>query len=141
MTVTTNDTDSDSDGTVDAATVDLDPSTPGQQTTIVVVSQGTFTTNGAGHVTFTPQSGFVGVSTVTYTVNDNDGATSNAANISVTVNNPPTALADSALTQLDTAVSFSVTDNDSDTGGHDNPTVVGFELDRGGCSGWTASQR
>src|SRR5262245_1589440 len=42
-----------------------------------------------GTITFTPASGFAGSDSFTYTVSDDDGATSSAAAVSVTVNAPP----------------------------------------------------
>jgi CshA-type fibril repeat protein len=82
--VTTNDTDVD--GTIDVATVDLDPATAGIQTTFTVASEGTYTVDNLGVVTFTPVANFNGTATpVNYTVNDNRGATSNISTINVTV--------------------------------------------------------
>ncbi|EYB66988.1 hypothetical protein DEIPH_ctg055orf0018 [Deinococcus phoenicis] len=74
-----------SPGTVNAATVDLDPSTSGIQTTRTVAGQGTYTVNASGVVTFTPVSGFTGTTAIPYTVQDNDGLTSNPATLTVTV--------------------------------------------------------
>ncbi len=119
--------DSDSDGTIDISTVDLDPVTPGQQTTVTVVGQGSFTKDPSGIVTFTPEFNFTGPSVITYTVNDNNGATSNAANIAVTVNAPPVAVDDSALTQLNTNVTIDVTSNDSDTDGNIDTATVDLD--------------
>ena len=115
LAATANDTDSD--GTIDAATVDLDPATPGQQTTFVVAGEGTFADDGVGNITFTPQAGFTGTSAITYTVNDNDGGISNTATISVRVNAPPMAVNDSAVTPVNIPVTLSVTANDSDSDG------------------------
>lgn len=76
--------DSDPDGTIDVATVDLDPSTSGIQTTLTN-SDGTYTVDGLGNVIFAPN---VSLSTnptpIPYTVNDNDGLTSNTATLTVT---------------------------------------------------------
>lgn len=84
LNVTTN--DSDTDGTINSATVDLDPVTEGIQTSFVVSGQGTYTVNSSGVVTFTPVSGFYGISVIEYTVNDNEGSASNNATITITVN-------------------------------------------------------
>jgi len=117
--VTTNDTDID--GTVDVATVDLDPATAGRQTTFTVAGQGTYTVDNLGIVTFTPVANYNGTATpINYTVNDNSGATSNIATITVTVtsvNDPPVANPDTKTTNEDTAVSFNVTANDTDVDG------------------------
>ncbi|MBS7229463.1 tandem-95 repeat protein, partial [Flavobacterium psychroterrae] len=119
INVTTN--DSDVDGTIDVATVDLDPATPGIQTTFTVTGQGTYTVNNLGVVTFTPVLNYNGTATpINYTVNDNNGAVSNIATISITVtsvNDNPVANSDTATTNEDTAVTINVTTNDSDVDG------------------------
>ena len=79
---------SDDDGTIDVATVDLDPVTDGQQTTFTIDEQGEFTTDREGNVTFTPETGFTGDSTIPYTVKDDLGTTSEPASITVTVEDP-----------------------------------------------------
>ena len=85
--------DYDLDGTIDVGTVDLNPSIPGIQTTFTVAGQGTYSVNSSGVVTFTPTADFYGTTTpVSYTVNDNSGATSNIATITtivIHVNHPP----------------------------------------------------
>ncbi|WP_123912131.1 choice-of-anchor L domain-containing protein, partial [Flavobacterium sp. AJR] len=92
IAVTTNDTDPD--GTINVATVDLDPLTPGIQATFTVADEGTYTVDASGIVTFTPLTTFSGVASLNYVVNDNDGFTSNEATITVTVKTkPPTASA------------------------------------------------
>lgn len=113
VNVVANDTD---DGTINAATVDLDPSTAGIQTSFSNAS-GSFTVNASGVVTYTPAVNFNGDAIITYTVNDNNGATSNAATITISVsgvNSPPLAADDAVTTNEDQAVSFNVLTNDSD---------------------------
>ena len=91
--VVSSDTDPHGGGAIQVNTVDLDPSTPGRQTTFVVLGEGTWTVDNAGIVTFTPDTGFVGQTTpINYTVQDNytqDGlslpATSNIASLVVNV--------------------------------------------------------
>ncbi|MDE5115864.1 MAG: Ig-like domain-containing protein, partial [Trichodesmium sp. St2_bin2_1] len=82
------DNDTDTDGTLDLTTVDLNPSTPGtQETTKTVPGEGTYTVDNAGNLTFTPEDDFLGTATpITYTVKDNKGGVSNLGEISVTVN-------------------------------------------------------
>ena len=75
---------------IDPATVDLDPATPGIQNTFAVAGQGSYTTVGAaaGSVIFTPVAGFTGTVSIPYTVNNTSGITSNVANLTVTVRQP-----------------------------------------------------
>ena len=76
FSVTANDVDPD--GTIDLTSVVI---TTGPNTTF----GGTVTNNGNGTVTFNPRRGFRGTDTFQYTVNDNDGATSNVATVRVNV--------------------------------------------------------
>ena len=78
--------DTDIDGTINVATIDLDPLTAGIQTTFTIAGQGTFTANSDGTVTFDPIAGFVGTTTpLNYVIQDNQGGISNTATITVTV--------------------------------------------------------
>ncbi|MCI4443282.1 MAG: gliding motility-associated C-terminal domain-containing protein, partial [Lentimicrobium sp.] len=91
VSVASNDTDTD--GTINPATIDLNPLLAGQQTTLTVAGEGTYTANANGTVTFDPLPSFSGTTTpVNYTIQDNQGGVSNTATISVTVgacvNNP-----------------------------------------------------
>jgi gliding motility-associated-like protein len=120
--------DNDNDGTIDAATVDLNPSLSGIQTTFTN-TQGTWAVT-AGVMTFTPNGNFTGTANITYTVNDNSGATSNAANITVNVvpvNDAPIANNDSASTAEDAQVSLNITNNDSDTDGTINVNTIDLD--------------
>lgn len=130
--VTANDRDPDPNGVIVLATVDLDPSTPERQTVAVVPGQGRFVGDDAGNVAFTPEPGFTGVATSTYTVEDDRGSRSNVATIAVTVttvveNIPPVAVDDRATTDQDTPVTFSVTANDSDADGTVVPATVDLQ--------------
>jgi mannan endo-1,4-beta-mannosidase len=77
-------------GKVKVSTLDLDPATPGQQTTVTIAA-GTFALNADGSVTFTPAAGFHGKAMISYTVRDGFGTVSNTATITVTVKPDPTA--------------------------------------------------
>lgn len=66
--------DSDSDGTLDPATVNVSSA-----------SNGTVVVNVDGSITYTPNSNFSGTETLTYQVKDNDGAPSNSATVTITV--------------------------------------------------------
>ena len=92
FSVTANDVDGD--GSINVATVNLDPSnTTTRQTKFIVKDKGTFTVDNSGNVTFTPDPGFTGTVSIPYTVRDNSDALSNPGTISVTVQSPPTDLA------------------------------------------------
>ena len=112
--INTNDTDVD--GTVIVGTIDLDPTTPGQQTTFTN-AQGTWTLNTlTGDITFTPVLNYNGTASTPYTIEDNSGAISNQALITITVipvNDSP------------------VVDNDVNATTEDNSTVGGDLTDAG----------
>ena len=67
--------DTDVDGTVVASTVAI----------VNGPSNGNVVNNGDGTVTYTPDADFNGSDTYTYTAQDNDGATSNEAEVTITV--------------------------------------------------------
>ncbi len=111
--------DTDADGTIDPATVDLNTTTAGIQNNNTTTA-GTFVVNASGVVTFTPTGTFSGTATLGYRVNDNSGGTSNTATISITVssvNDPPAANNDAATTNEDVAVTLNVVANDTDEDG------------------------
>jgi len=96
---------------------------PGDVATITGV--GTILINDDGTYTFTPDLNYNGpVPTVTYTITDGNGGFASAdLNITVTpVNDPPVAVDDNFVTNEDTAISGSVTGNDSDPDGNLNPS-------------------
>ncbi|MFO1351260.1 MAG: tandem-95 repeat protein [Gammaproteobacteria bacterium] len=101
--------------TIDPATIDLDPATPGMQASVTVPGQGQFITSPSGVVTFIPAPGFVGVASVPYGVNDSLGQSSNPATFTVTVNPPlpVTAANDAASTPFNTPVTIAALVNDS----------------------------
>jgi large repetitive protein len=115
FSVTANDNDANGNTTINLASIDLDPATPGQQTSITVAGEGTFTADHLGNVTFTPLSGFTGISVVTYTIQDEVAQVSNAANIAV--NTGPLAINDVAFGIPNTPTVFNVVANDFDANG------------------------
>ncbi len=122
--------DTDTDGTINPASIDLDPTTPlTNETTFTVPGEGTYTANPDGTVTFDPLPTFSGTTTpVNYTIEDNDGANSNIATLTVTVaNNPPTADNDSASTPSDTNVNLLASTGDTDTDGTINPASIDLD--------------
>ena len=74
--------DSDPDGSITA--IDLNPNEPGLQNTYSD-GQGIFSVDNDGNLIFTPNSTFTGVATLSYQVIDNNGETSNNANVNITV--------------------------------------------------------
>ena len=134
VTITILSNDSDVDGSLVPTSVDLDPSTPGTQTTYTVPGQGTFTVNPSGVVTFTPVLNFNGTTTpIPYSVCDNGTplpAQCAQATITVTVNpvnDPPVAVNDVATTPEESPVTFSVTGNDTDVDGAINPATLDLD--------------
>lgn len=91
------DNDTDSDGTLDIGSLAI-ASQP---------SNGTVIVNDDGTVTYTPNSGFAGADSFTYTVKDNQGAVSNVATVSIEVNN---------LTPVITEITGDTNLNEGDTG-------------------------
>ena len=101
------DNDSDVDGTLETATV----------TVVTLPASGSLSTPdpATGIVTYTPDPGFNGTDTFTYTVNDNNDATSNIATVKVTVSDqtPPnkTSITTTFQTIHDAYVKLSSPDN------------------------------
>ncbi|MCK5827991.1 tandem-95 repeat protein, partial [Candidatus Bipolaricaulota bacterium] len=104
------DNDSDPDGSLDSSSVSItrDP------------SHGTIDVDPAtGVVTYFPANGSCGSDSFSYTVDDNEGATSNEATVSVEVacNESPEANNDVATTDENTAIEINVASNDDDSDG------------------------
>ncbi|MGC3979510.1 MAG: Ig-like domain-containing protein [Paludibacteraceae bacterium] len=74
-----------SPATINASSVDLDPNTSGIQNTLNT-SNGSWSVNSSGVVTFTPIADYYGKDSINYTINDSNGYLSNPAKIVVTVN-------------------------------------------------------
>jgi uncharacterized repeat protein (TIGR01451 family) len=109
--------------TLDPSSVDLDPTTPGQQTTLTVSGEGVWTVDSSGEVIFTPESGyFLDPTPITYTIADDQGNLSNVATI--TVDYVPVASDDvSTGHPASTPVTIPVLANDT-TGDAVDPTTV-----------------
>jgi len=112
--------DVDIDGTINAATVDLDPSTPAEDKTFTVAGQGTYVVDNSGIVIFTPALNYNGTATpVSYSVKDNEGMLTNVASIQVIVtpvNDAPvvTPLTVTVNEDETSSVCFAVTDVEND---------------------------
>lgn len=128
--------DTDSDGTIDPSKVDLNITTAGVQNT-ANTAQGSWAVNAQGVVSYSPIALFLGTASLSYTVMDNEGATSNAATLTITVqalNIAPVAVNDNVTTAKNVAVTISVTQNDGDVDGTIdvtkvdlNPTLAGIQ--------------
>ncbi|HTF96068.1 MAG TPA: retention module-containing protein [Cellvibrio sp.] len=105
-----------------------DTDADGNPLTVTAVTQGT---NGSvvidaitGNPVYTPNAGFNGSDSFTYTISDNNGGTSTATvNVTVTpVNDVPVANDDSVTVNEDDSVTIAVRSNDTDADG--NPLTV-----------------
>jgi CshA-type fibril repeat protein len=121
FSITANDTDADGNATIDPSTVDLDPATPGQQTTLTVAGRGDFVVDNLGNLTYTPISNYTSVTTIGYTVQDNTGYTSNpafpASSGIISINVGPNAQNDASSVRYNLNRNFTVTANDIDSQG------------------------
>src|SRR5688572_18804328 len=85
LNIVSNDSDADVGGAINPATVDLDPGTAGQQTSLTN-AQGEFEVDPLGVLTYTPDPNFHGQAIVTYVVRDLLLTLSNVATVIITVN-------------------------------------------------------
>jgi VCBS repeat-containing protein len=109
--------DDDPDGTIDPTTI----------TIAGAPVNGTVQVAGDGTITYSPNAFFSGIDQFTYTVEDNEGATSNVAMVMVTVvgvNDPPIAGDDFVTTKSGVPVSIAILSNDSDPDGSLIPETV-----------------
>ena len=119
INVLANDSDPDVGGTLNPATV----------TVVSAAANGTTLVNTtSGAITYTPNIGFAGLDSFTYTVRDNLGAVSNVALVRVNVqfvNTPPVAVNDGPFrTPIGTAIQINVLANDTDVDGILIPSTV-----------------
>ena len=107
--------DTDSDGTVDPASVAI----------VAPAGHGTASINPTtGVITYTPALNYTGPDSFTYKVKDNTGADSNVATVTITVNAPPLASNDAATTNQNTPILINVLGNDTDSDGTLDATSV-----------------
>ncbi|MBA54801.1 MAG: hypothetical protein CMK89_10140 [Pseudomonadales bacterium] len=108
---------------------DVDTGDSVDTTSLVVVaapSNGSAVVN-AGQIQYTPSANYSGSDSFTYTIDDQNGATSNVATVMVNVsgvNDAPVAANDSSTTDEDTAVNIDLVSNDSDVDGSVDATTV-----------------
>ncbi|NCD71137.1 Ig-like domain-containing protein [Mucilaginibacter agri] len=84
--------------------------------TVTIITQplhGTVVVDPAtGVATYTPNAGYTGPDSFTYTVSDANGGTSNVATVTITAVKGPTANDDSAVTNMNTPVTINIPAND-----------------------------
>ena len=110
---------------VAANDTDIDSGDNPDPTSIAVVSAANHGSaifnNSTNHIDYTPNNGFTGIDTFTYTIDDiSSGASSNEATVTVTVtapNMPPTSANDMATMDEDSLAIINVLANDSDIDG------------------------
>ncbi len=118
-----NDTDPEND--IDPTTVKI-VGTANAGDPLVVAGEGTWSVNTiTGEITFTPIAGFTASPTViSYTVKDTGGLESAAATVTVTMNNKPIVVNDSATGDRGNPITINVLNNDSDSENNLDPTTV-----------------
>jgi large repetitive protein len=124
---------------------DYDPDGSIIAASVVIIDQplnGTAVQNASGEITYTPNLNFFGQDSLTYTVQDNEGAISNEATVLITVsyiNNAPITVADLYSTPkntLKTLTQSNVIENDSDLDGSlDLSTFTVIRLPQDGTLG------
>ncbi len=80
--------DTDVDGNLDIASVDLDTVLAGRQISKTDASGNAWSVDNSGVVTFSPATNYYGTATLPYTISDSNGVISPAANINVTIQDP-----------------------------------------------------
>lgn len=107
--------DTDSDGTIDPTTIAISTA-PGNGSIVV---------NTNGTIRYTPNSAFVtGSDFFTYTVNDNNGASSNVARATITINQPPLAAGDCSVIRQENVFTGTLSATDTE----DAPGSLTFSL-------------
>ncbi|MDT9196878.1 DUF4347 domain-containing protein, partial [Limnospira sp. PMC 1042.18] len=115
--------------TINVLNNDSDPDGVLVPDTVAVVDSpdyGTITVNPNGTITYSHDGSSTGTDSFTYTVEDDDGATSNEATVFLTIeeNQPPIANDDNATVRTGNTVTINVLSNDSDPDGVLIPDTV-----------------
>ncbi|MCG8605662.1 Ig-like domain-containing protein, partial [bacterium] len=112
--------DLDPDGTLDLSTLAIvEPPRHGTASIDTV----------SGLIIYSPEANFMAIDTLRYTIDDNHGATSNPATVTVAIaniNDPPFVVSDTTLAHQGIAVEIDVLANDSDLEGAINLGSVGI---------------
>jgi uncharacterized repeat protein (TIGR01451 family) len=98
---------------------DIDPNNQPLDVHAIVQApaHGTALINANGTISYTPQPGYFGPDSFTYTARDNAGGLSNPATVALTVDGSPVAVPDTAATDTGAAVTIIVLANDTDPEG------------------------
>jgi hypothetical protein len=92
-------------------------------------AHGAATINSAtGAITYMPVSGYSGTDSFQYNVQDNLGAQSNTANVTVTIQPAPVATNDTATLQANSSVMIAVLSNDTSSGGTLNTASIAIAV-------------
>ncbi len=116
VTINLTDNDSDVDGTLDLLSV-----------SIINVTNGSYIYNGDGTILFTHDGSETTSAGFSYTIDDNQGAISNQATVTITVtpvNDLPVAADDNAVVNEGGSVDINILSNDSDEDGTPDPASV-----------------
>ncbi len=113
INVITNDTDAD--GIINLASIDLNPAVAGIQNTFTGAS-GSWRVNASGEVTYIPLPDFTGATSISYTICDDKGAISMLSTIAVFVNVPASSDTDGdrIIDEIEIGNSDSPIDTDND---------------------------
>ncbi len=109
ITIDLDDNDTDVDGTLDVTSIVLGTAT-----------NGSLVNNGDGTLTYTHNGSETTSDSFTYTINDDDGATSNSATVSITItpqNDAPVANDDTGTVDEGSSITIDLDDNDTDVDG------------------------
>ncbi len=123
---------SDANNDVDITTIDLNPAVAGVQSSLTT-GDGVWSVDSEAVVTFNPDSDFEGISSIGYTVRDDDGNQSEPSSISVTVEGAiPVATDDSANALADANAVVDLSDNVTDANNDVDITTIDIDPDLSG---------
>jgi CshA-type fibril repeat protein len=128
-------TNEDTVRTINVLANDTDVDGDSLTVTTALAANGTISINPDGTLSYTPNTGFNGVDTISYSISDGNGGTSSAT-VTVTVNSvndAPVANDDTASVSEDGSVAIDVLANDTDVDG-DTPTVTAASATNGTVS-------
>jgi len=101
-------------------TVKANDGASGTGTTVTagtVPTHGSIVVNASGTITYTPNAGYIGTDTYTYTLTTADGVVSDPITVTITINNKPVGTPDAGTTPINTPIAITVTTNDASAAG------------------------